>query len=66
MIVLPTDTNPKNLELACPQSATATRLDHLVYIPNCYIQIFRLNFPAVRIKPATSEVLRATDCDIEL
>ena len=26
----PTDTNPKNLELAPPQSVTATRLDQLV------------------------------------
>ena len=38
----PTDTNPKNHELAPPQSVTATRLDHLVYSPNCYIQIFAL------------------------
>ena len=30
-----TDTNPKNLELAPPQSITATRLDQLVYSP-CY------------------------------
>ena len=37
----PTDTNPKNLELAPPQSVTATRLDQLVYSPNCYIQIFQ-------------------------
>ena len=36
----PTDTNPKNLELAPPQSVTATRLDQLVYSPNYYIQIF--------------------------
>ena len=40
----PTDTNPKNLELAPPQSITATRLDQLVYSPNYYIQIFRLTF----------------------
>ena len=39
----PTDTNPKNFELARPQSVTATRLDQLVYSPNYYIQIFRLN-----------------------
>ena len=39
----PTDTNPKNLELAPPQSITVTRLDQLVYSPNYYIQIFRLN-----------------------
>ena len=39
MIVLPPD---KNLELASPQSLPATRLDKLVYSPNCYIQIFRL------------------------
>ena len=31
-----TDTNPKNLELAPPQSITATRLDQLVYSPNYY------------------------------
>ena len=37
----PTDTNPKNLELAPPQSITATRLDQLVYSPNYYIQIFQ-------------------------
>ena len=37
----PTDTNPKNLDLAPPQSVTATRLDQLVYSPNCYIQIFQ-------------------------
>ena len=36
-----TDTNPKNLELAPPQSITATRLDQLVYSPNYYIQIFQ-------------------------
>ena len=36
-----TDTNPKNLELAPPQSVTATRLDQLVYSPNYYIQIFQ-------------------------
>ena len=34
----PTDTNHKNLELAPPQSVTATRL---VYSPNYYIQIFQ-------------------------
>ena len=39
----PTDTDPKNLELAPPQSVTATRLDQLVYSPNYCIQIFRLN-----------------------
>ena len=37
----PTDTNPKNLEFAPPQSVTATRLDQLVYSPNYYIQIFQ-------------------------
>ena len=36
-----TDTNPKNLELATPQSVTTTRLDQLVYSPNYYIQIFK-------------------------
>ena len=63
----PTDTNPKSLELALPQSLTATRLDQLVYSPNYYIQIFRLNLlPTVRIEPSTacsklkSNVL--TDC----
>ena len=40
----PTDTNPKNLELAPPHSVTATRLDQLVYSPNCYIQIFHSTF----------------------
>ena len=56
MIVLPpTDTNPKNLELASPESVTATRLDQLVYSPNYYIKIFRLNhLPAVRIEPSTA------------
>ena len=50
----PTDTNPKNLELSSPQSVTATRLDQLVYCPNCYILIFRLHFsPAVGFEPAT-------------
>ena len=50
-----TDTNPKNLELALPQSATATRLDQLVYSTNYYIQIFRLDLlPAVRIEPSTT------------
>ena len=39
----PTDTNPKNPELAPPHSITATMLDQLVYSPNYYIQIFRLN-----------------------
>ena len=33
----PTDTNPKNLELAPLQSVTTTRLDQLVYSPNYYI-----------------------------
>ena len=51
----PTDTYPKNLELASPQSVTATRLDQLVYSPNYYIQIFRLNLlPAVWIAPSTA------------
>ena len=51
----PTDTNPKNLELAPPQSVTTTRLDQLVYSPNYYIQIFRLNLmPTVRIEPSTA------------
>ena len=40
----PTDTNPKNLELSFPPTVTATRLDQLVYSPNCYVQIFRHNF----------------------
>ena len=39
-----TDTNPKNLELAPPQSVTSTRLDQLVYKPYCYIQIFYSTF----------------------
>ena len=63
----PTDTNPKNLELAPPQSVTATRLDQLVYSLNYYIQIFRLNhLPAVRIEPSTARLkLKSnalTDC----
>ena len=38
-----------NLEIASPKSITATRLDKLVYSPNCYIQIFRRNFsPAAK------------------
>ena len=41
-----TDTNSKNLELAPPQSITATRLDQLVYSPNYYIQISRLKIIA--------------------
>ena len=57
--VAPTDTNPKNLELAPPQSIMATRLDQLVYSPNCYIQIFRLNvLPAVRLEPPSRYRLR--------
>ena len=40
----PTNTNPKNLALAPPQIVTATRLDQLVYSPNCYIQIFHSTF----------------------
>ena len=36
----PTYTNPKNLKLAPPHSVTATRLDQLVYSPNCYIQMY--------------------------
>ena len=40
----PTDINLKNLELASPQSVTATRLDQIVYSPNCYIPIFRQLF----------------------
>ena len=52
---VPTDTNPKNLELAPPQSITDTRLDQLVYSPNYYIQIFRLNLlSTVRIEPSTA------------
>ena len=51
----PTDTNPKNLELAPPKSIMATRLDQLAYSPNYYIQIFRLNLlPVVRIEPSTA------------
>ena len=55
MTVLPPDTNPKKLEVESHQSVTATRLDQLVYSPNCYIQIFRLNFlPAVRLELPTA------------
>ena len=39
-----TDTNHNKLDLAFPQFFTATRLDQLVYRPNCYIQTFILNF----------------------
>ena len=50
-----TDTNLKNVELAPPQSITATRLDPLVYSPNYYIHIFRRNLlSAVRIEPSTA------------
>ena len=64
----PTDTNPKNLELAPPQSVTATRLDQLVYSPNCYIQFFSDStfLPAVRIEsPTARSKLKSnalTDC----
>ena len=46
----------------------ATRLDQLVYSPNCYIQILRHNFPRVGIEPTPFqiEVQRATDYAIEL
>ena len=54
-----TDTNPMNLELAPPQSITATRLDQLVYSPNYYIQIFQTqnNCPQweANLHPARSE-----------
>ena len=62
----PTVTNPNNLELSSPQSVTDTRLDQLVYSPNCYIQIFTQLLYAVGIEPATvrSKVQRATDCTI--
>ena len=54
-----TDTNPNNLELAPPQSITATRLDQLVYSPNYYIQIFQTqnNCPQweANLHPARSE-----------
>ena len=54
-----TDTNPTNLELAPPQSITATRLDQLVYSPNYYIQIFQTqnNCPQweASLHPARSE-----------
>ena len=54
-----TDTNPKNLELAPPQSITATRLDQLVNSPNYYIQIFQTqnNCPQweANLHPARSE-----------
>ena len=65
----PTDTNPNNLELAPPQSITATKLDQLVYSPNYYIQIFRLNLlPAVGIvTSAARSQLKSnalTDCSM--
>ena len=54
-----TDTNPRNLKLAPPQSITATRLDQLVYSPNYYIQIFQTqnNCPQweANLHPARSE-----------
>ena len=66
MIVLPhTD---KNLQLAPPQSITATRLDQLVYGPNYYIQIFSDStfLPAVRIERSTArsklKSIALTDC----
>ena len=56
----PTDTNLNNLKLAPPQ---ATRLDQLVYSPNYYIQIIRLNlFPAVRIEPSTARSKLKSNC----
>ena len=65
----PKYTNPRNLELASPQSVTATRLDQLVYSPNCYIQIFRLNFFSqwgTIPQQFEDKVQRATDCTIEI
>ena len=63
----PTDTNLKNLELASPQSVTATRLDELVYSPKYYIQIFRLNLlPAVRIEPSTARSKFKVQCAYRL
>ena len=39
----------------CIRLVPATRLDQLVYSPNYYIQIFRLNLlPVVRIEPSTA------------
>ena len=64
-------TNPKNLELAPHQSVTATRLDLLVYSPNCYIQIFQTQL-FTRSEDQTPnrsrevKVQRATDCASEL
>ena len=56
-----TDTNPKNLELAPPQSIKATRLDQLVYSPNYYIQFSRLKkLPTVRVEPFTMRTLSLT------
>ena len=66
MIVLPPDTNPKNLELASPQSVQATRLDQLVYSPNCYIKIFTQLLPAVGANPQPLEVLKFNTLPIAL
>ena len=55
----PTYTNPKNLKLASAQSVTATRLDQLVYSPNCYIQIFPQW--GSNPQPFDVQVQRATD-----
>ena len=64
----PTDTNPKNLELATPQSVTNTRLDQLVYSPNCYIQtqLFTRSEDRTPNRSLKVEVQRAIDCAIEL
>ena len=57
-----TDTNPKNLELAPPQSVTATRLDQLVYSPKYYIQIFQ-TWPFARSEDWTLN-LHARSCQV--
>ena len=53
----PTDTNPKNLELASPQSVTATRLCQLVYSRSVTFR-FSLNFS--RSGPRTSTLRSLT------
>ena len=63
----PTDTNPKNLELASLQSVTAIRLDQLVYSPNCYIQIFQTQLflrNGSNPQPFEVKVQCTTDCAI--
>ena len=66
----PTDTNPKNIEFAPPQSVTATKLEQLVYSPNCYIQIFKTQLfthseDRTPNRTLEGKVQCAIDCTIE-